>query len=183
MIEGTQTAITENIETPLGAVKVSVTSNSSSAITVGEMPKEIENGMFIEYSEAALITVNPNSGALRIKLSCELIDASSKGTSSTGQYLDCIEWFSDKWHVTLGTEDDEILRYRYSEFEFIENSIEYHDSRIILNLEVLNVQEAMSLHVIVSSKSLPDARDCTAWFFADRPHDLVTQAISQHAKQ
>ena len=71
-------------------MKVLVRSNSISTITAGEMPKEIENGMFIEYSDAALITVNLISGTLKTKLSCELIGANSKGTPSAGQHLDCV---------------------------------------------------------------------------------------------
>jgi len=170
------------LETPLGQVRISVKSNCIHTISIGDMPKEMENGMSIEQTQAVLISIEPSSDFVITEIACKLDCSKYKGTASSGQYLDCIEWFGENWHQTLGTEDTEALKLRYPEIELDEvpYPIEYSDDGFTINLNVRKASKTMTLHFLVSSKSLPDERDCTAWFFADRPHKLVQNAIGDN---
>ena len=145
----------EMIETPLGEVRISVKSNCIHTISIGDMPKEIGNGMSIEQTQAVLISIEPRSDFIIAEITCKLDCFEYKGTASSGQYLDCIEWFGENWHQTMGTEDADALKLRYPEIELEEvpYPIEYSDDGITIKLNVRKVSQTMTLHVLVSSKA------------------------------
>ena len=179
MSDNTPQDLSETIKSPIGTVSITVTSNGRVTISKGQMPKTLENGMSIEYSESVLISVVPTTHCLGIKVSCVLNTSDIISTSATGECLDCIEWFNKIWHMTLGTEDTDNLQNRYPHIDIqtIPYPIKYNDSGIIMDLVLMNVPDVVSLHVIVSAKKLPDERDCTAWFFADIAHEQVVKAV------
>lgn len=179
MTDLTESVFSEAIATPLGTVMISVTSTGTSTIAIADMPRTLRNGMTTELSTAALITTIPTSDSLRVTINCKLQNTNIQGSSSTGQFLDCVEWSSDDWHLTIGTEDSEILQMRYPKATLETNPylVQYQKSGFIIALEMTNINEPVSMHLIVSAKSLPDQRDGTAWYFADVPHEDIKRVV------
>lgn len=168
-----------NINTPLGEVKIVAESNSNLFLTTGELPHTISNGMTIDCSIACVLKVMPGNELTNISFSGSLIGSDLIGGAATGECLDCIEWANNEWHLTLGTEDSEVLERRLPNINIILEpySIEYTASQMKLNLKDLKITEAITFHLIISYKKLPDPRECSAWFFADMDHEVVNKAV------
>jgi len=74
----------QEIETPLGIVQIAVITNGDASIEVGVMPTKISNGMVIDHSVAALITLKPSDNLLDIKMSGILLSSRYIGTKGNG---------------------------------------------------------------------------------------------------
>jgi hypothetical protein len=168
-----------NIDTPLGKVQINTESNSDFLLATSELPHTMSNGMTIDRSTACVLKVMPGKEHTNFSFSGSLIDSGLIGEAAAGQYLDCIEWKNEDWHLTLGTEDSEALGYRLPciNIATVPYTIEYSNSRLILNFKNLKHTEAVTFHFIISYKKLPDPRECSAWFFAEIDHYVVTKTL------
>jgi len=169
-----------SIATPLGEVQITAKSNGEVSLASGDLPHSIENGMSIDKSISCVLTVHPKYPTTDIRFSATLPGAAIEGSPATGQYLDCIEWESEEWHLTLGTEDQEMLDVRLPDLciSQIPYPIEYTDSSIAVNLTRVQMRRTTTFHIIVSYKKLPDDRECSAWYFADVSHETANKAVN-----
>lgn len=167
------------IDTPLGTIEITVVTMSMAKIQIGKMPCTMTNGMNIDYTTAALISIEPTVLPIEVEILAKIQGDAYSGSAASGEYLDCMEWESDEWHVTLGTEDSEMLCSRYPSLSGHESQliIGYLEDGLSININSSILDTRLTFHMLVSSKQKPDERDCTAWFFADVPHDSVRKAI------
>ena len=170
-----------SITTPLGVVRITAESNGEVFLASGELPHSIGNGMTIDRSIACVLTVKPNSDATDVIFSGTLVDSKIDGSPATGECLDCLEWETEEWHLTLGTEDRAMLDTRLPDLcvPYHPYPIEYTPSRIVMRLKGVRMRDKTTFHFITSWKMLPDERHCSAWFFADIPHELANQSIKR----
>lgn len=167
------------IQTPLGTFEVSANSNSDIRLATVDLPSEYPNGMKVDKSVACLLTVEPRSETIDIEFSAILLESLFVGAPASGEHLDCIEWETEHWHVTLGAEDQEVLCSRYPAQEIPEDPypIDYSNSGLTLYLSFRENQKEMTFHFVITYKRLPDDREISAWHFADVPHDEVVKAV------
>ena len=167
------------IATPLGEVQITAESNGEVSLASGDLPHSIENGMSIDRSISCFLTVHPKCETTDIRFSATLPGSASEGSPATGQYLDCIEWESEEWHLTLGTEDQGMLDAHLPDLCISQDPypLEYTASSIALNLSRVQMRRTTTFHLIVSYKKLPDDRGCSAWYFADVSHKVAYKAV------
>ncbi|MCO6046683.1 hypothetical protein NG895_22535 [Aeoliella sp. ICT_H6.2] len=168
------------IETPLGGVLVEAESNGGISLHRGNLPHSIANGMTIDRSIACVLQVLPKSDTTDVQLSARLINSQVVGYPAPGECLECIEFETDSWHLTLGTEDLVMLYARLPDLDLASNQLEtaYDASGLAINQTTVAMKVACTFHIIVSYKKLPDDRDCTAWYFADTPHEIALKAVN-----
>jgi len=169
------------IPTPIGEVRIDAESNGEVLLASGELPHSLENGMSIDRSVACVLTVKPKCAFTDVHFSGTLVNADVRGFPATGECLDCIEWETDDWHLTLGTEDKAMIDRRLSGLGIPENPypIAYTPSSMALILEGVRMQNTSTFHIVISFKRLPDDRECSAWFFADIPHAVANKHVDR----
>ena len=151
-----------SITTPIGEILITAESNGQVSLASGDLPRSIANGMSIDRSIACILTVHPLNETTDIRFGAKLLGSSVEGSPNTGQYLDCLEWDSEKWQLTLGTEDQEMLAHRLPELFISEDPypIEYTPSSLVLTLNRVPMRKTTTFQFIVSYKRLPDEREC-----------------------
>lgn len=169
-----------SIETPIGEILVAAESNAEISLACGDLPRSIANGMTIDRSIACILTVQPREVATDIQFNASLLAASVEGSPSPGECLECVEWETEEWHLTVGTEDREMLVRRFPALCIPDDPspIECTTSGLCLALDRMPLQNAATFQFIVSYKRLPDERECSAWFFADVPHGAANHAVN-----
>jgi hypothetical protein len=169
-----------SIATPIGEIRITAESNGEVSLASGELPRSIANGMSIDNSIACILTVHPHHETTDIRFCAELLGSAVEGSPHTGQDLDCLEWESTEWQLTLGTEDQEILASRLPDLCISEDPypIEYTTSSMVLTLNRVPMRKTTTFQFIVSYKKLPDERECSAWFFADVSHEVANKAVN-----
>ncbi len=167
------------ITTPLGIFQITAESNGEVLLASGELPQSLVNGMTIDRSIACVLTVKPECAVTNVVFSGTLANVKIEGAPAPGECLDCLEWKTENWYLTLGTEDQEMLDSRLPDLSIPEDPypIEYTPSRMELNLKGVRMQNVTTFHIVISYKRLPDDRDCSAWFFADIPHEVANKAV------
>jgi hypothetical protein len=169
-----------SIATPIGAILITAESNGEISLASGDLPRSIANGMTIDRSIACILTVQPRADATDIRFNANLIGLSVDGSPSTGECLDCLEWETEEWQLSVGTEDQEMLARRLPELciQVDPYPIEYTTSGLSLVLCQMPLRKATTFQFIVSYKGLPDERKCSAWYFADVSHEVANKAVN-----
>lgn len=170
------------VATPLGDVMIEATANGVVLLAKGELPRSIYNGMTIDGSTACVLTVQPNARSTGVLFSASLKNPEIRGYPSCGEHLDCIEFTNDDWHLTFGTEDQEMLDTRLPGLNIKQHPypVDYSPLKMTLQLDTLAMKGESTFHMIISYKALPDEREDSAWFFADTPHELALEAVKPY---
>lgn len=173
-----------SIATPLGVVQITAESNGEVLLASVELPHSIGNGMTIDRSIACVLTIKPKYNSTDVFFSGTIVDSKVEGSPATGECLDCLEWKTEEWHLTLGTEDQEMLDSRLPDLSVPKDPypIEYTPSRMVMQLRGIRMLTTTTFHFITSWKMLPDERGCSAWFFADIPHGVANNATCWDAR-
>lgn len=173
------------IPTPLGEVVIEAAANGEVMLAKGELPHTISNGMTIDGSTACVLTVQPVNPLTDVVFAASLTNPEIQGYPGGGECLDCLQFENEDWHLTFGTEDQEVLDARLPRFGMRKHSypVAYSNSQMTLRLDSVKMKTKTTFHIIVSYKRLPDERECSAWYFADTPHERALQAASNPIRE
>lgn len=169
-----------SISTPLGNIRIFAESNGHIELGLGDLPTLLLNGMKVEKVVACVLRVHSIGQNTDIHFSAHLENAPNEGSPETGECLDCQTWESEKWAMSVGTEDQEALNGRLPELGISEMPypIDYAPFDIKLRLNGLKLKKPTTFHFIIAYKRLLDDRECSTWFAVDVPHEVAYKVVN-----
>ncbi len=170
------------IRTPIGSicfdVKASSGEISNAEISIAEIKPLLPDGMEVQGSIAALLTVVSPTQIKDLQFSCTWTDCDTRGDACSGEGLDAWEWENTNQLVIIGTEDGECLSSRLSLGEITRDNYPVLMDRncIKINIEQYPANKELTLHFVISNNTLPEKEDCSCWYAVDVAHNRVIEA-------
>lgn len=98
-----------------------------------------------------------------------------EGSVCTGQALAAWEWELDERLAIVGTEERDYLgdRLGLGEITFKNNPVKKYPNKIVIELDKVEINKAISMHFVVAENPYPEEKECSCWFAIDIPHQQL----------
>jgi hypothetical protein len=172
------------IKTPVGLISIEALINDvhvpSSWFRKAQIQPSLPKGMSVRACWIVLLEIPFVTMGDTIQFSGRLL--ATKPVSDgpeTGECLEAQTWIGEDCVVTLGTEDDECIRSRLGEsFAVSPHSFAYSAEGLVVSFKCAKSCERATFHFTVAWNDFPESAECSCWFAAEQPHQIVIQAAA-----
>ncbi len=154
--------------------------NGNLLLEASDIQPSMPSHMRVDRCRAVLVEVAGTRGKICIRLTVHL-DSEAEGYSYTGEFLEAINWETDRGVLVVGTEDAPALSHRMPWFDVTMFDViaRYTPRGMEIRLAAKPEMNPSTFHLIIAENPSPEPVPDSAWFAVDMPHELVLQAFGK----